>query len=622
MPPAHNIASHLLRSRLGKVCVAITGSSAGEICDRAQDVLKETSFLEFRLDYLADPATALPAFRQFLSGQGAATVVATCRPKVYGGRFPGTISEALPILLAAAEAGFHLLDLDLGGAEKLPAGTLDRLRAAGAGVILSHHDFKGMGDLEATYNRMEPFAPDFAKIAVTAHSLNDSLAMLRFLRRNEDRSRSTLVGICMGEAGVLSRILNLRAGSPFTFASAGVGEETAPGQIAARALLETYRVDQLEQVTRVFGVAGDPLGSSLSPLMLNAAFRRETVNAVYVALQTRDAGELLNLAREIPLGGFSVTMPLKQAILPLLERSDPLSAKIGAVNTVLRAQDGKFYGFNTDVTGIIGPLERRLALKGAKVLVLGAGGAARAAVFGCREKGAEVYILNRTPETAAKLAKAAGARTIKRDAVAKAAFDVVINATPAGMAGGGVESLLRPEDLTARVVFDLVYNPLDTPLLLLARQKGLTAISGVEMFVAQGSRQFEIWTGKPAPHEDMMRVVLHALRQRGAGGAQAPGTPAATLTPPATVLVTTKSVRPPVASPVLPATPLPGGEPISRQSTSPVHTSRVVKSVPVRPGRTASRIVVVPAVKSAAKVKKTRAPAPTELARKALRKKT
>ncbi len=243
-------------------------------------------------------------------------------------------------------------------------------------------------------------------------SLSDNLTLMRFLEQMEDRSNSSIVGICMGEAGIISRVLGLRAGSAFTFAAATQGEETAPGQIAARTLIETYRIDQVDAATKVYGVAGNPIRSSLSPLMMNTAFRRETVNAVYLALQTAKADDLFKLMREIPIQGLSVTMPLKQDVMPLLERTDPLSAKIGAVNTILRAQDGKFYGFNTDVAGIIGPLERRLSLKDARVLVLGAGGAARAAVFGCRDKGAEVCICNRTPETAHKLARQAGAKTI------------------------------------------------------------------------------------------------------------------------------------------------------------------------------------------------------------------
>jgi 3-dehydroquinate dehydratase/shikimate dehydrogenase len=267
----------------------------------------------------------------------------------------------------------------------------------------------------------------------------------------------------------------------------------------------------------VYGVAGDPIRSSLSPLMMNTAFRRETVNAVYLALQTKNVEDLFKLAREIPIQGLSVTMPLKEAVIPFLERTDPLSAKIGAVNTIRRFPDGKFYGFNTDVDAIVRPLERRLSLRDAKILVLGAGGAARAAVFGCRDKGAEVWILNRTPETAQKLARQAGAKTLKREALAKQSFDVIINATPTGMSGNKTPSILAPEELNARMVFDLVYNPIETPLLRMAKQKGLGVISGVEMFVQQGARQFEIWTGKPAPEEEMLRVVVHSLRQRDEG---------------------------------------------------------------------------------------------------------
>jgi 3-dehydroquinate dehydratase/shikimate dehydrogenase len=256
---------------------------------------------------------------------------------------------------------------------------------------------------------------------------------------------------------------------------------------------------------------------------MNTAFRRETVNAVYLALQATKVNDLLKVVSEIPIQGLSITMPHKQEIMEHLENTDPLSAKIGACNTVLRAQDGKLYGFNTDVAGIVGPLEKRMSLRGAKALVLGAGGAARAAVFGLRDKGAEVFILNRTAETAQKLARQSGSKTIKKDAVAKTAFDVIINATPIGMAGHKGSPLLDPKDLNTKLVFDLVYNPIETPLIRQARQLGIPFITGVEMFVQQGARQFEIWTGKPAPEEEMLRVVIHALRQQAeAAAAEAP----------------------------------------------------------------------------------------------------
>jgi len=371
-----------------------------------------------------------------------------------------------------------------------------------------------------------PFKPDFIKIVPTAKSLIDNVTLMRFIERMDDHSN--IIGICMGDAGIISRVLGLRAGSAFTFAAATSGEETGPGQIAARTLIETYRIDQVDAATKVYGVAGNPIRSSLSPVMMNTAFRRETVNAVYLALQANKLADLLKLVHEIPIQGLSVTMPLKQEIMAHLEKTDPLSAKIGACNTVLRAQDGKLYGFNTDVAGITGPLEKRMSLRGAKALVLGAGGAARAAVFGLRDKGADVFILNRTAETAQKLAKQSGSKTIKKDALAKTPFDVIINATPIGMAGSKGAPLLEAKDLNTKLVFDLVYNPLETPLLRLARQQNIPIITGIEMFVQQGARQFEIWTGKPAPEEEMLRVVIHSLRQQAESATETPAPAAKT----------------------------------------------------------------------------------------------
>jgi 3-dehydroquinate dehydratase/shikimate dehydrogenase len=402
---------------------------------------------------------------------------------------------------------------------------LQKLRDTGVALIISHHDFHATKDLEGIYKRIAPFHPDFIKIVPTAKTLSDNVTLMRFIEHMEDHSN--IIGICMGDAGIISRVLGLRAGSAFTFAAATPGEETGPGQIAARTLIETYRIDQVDNATKVYGVAGNPIRSSLSPIMMNTAFRRETVNAVYLALQANKLSDLLKLVHDIPIQGLSVTMPLKQEIMGHLEKTDPLSAKIGACNTVLRAQDGKLYGFNTDVAGVIGPLEKRMSLRGAKALVLGAGGAGRAAVFGLRDKGADVFILNRTPETAHKLARQSGSKSIKKDALAKTSFDVIINSTPVGMAGQKGNQILEAKDLNTKLVFDLVYNPLETPLLRLARQQSIPIITGIEMFVQQGARQFEIWTGKPAPEEEMLRVVIHALRQAAEASAAEAGQPAA-----------------------------------------------------------------------------------------------
>ncbi len=509
--PTRNI--QLLRSRIGKICIAITGANPSELFQKATNALQDSNFLEFRLDYLTDPASALPTLKTFLADHPTATAIATCRRSSDGGRFEGKLLQELDILIQAAAAGCRIVDLPLQSAEALPPEALVRLRQTGAAILLSYHDFALTKDLEQVAQRAQHFEPDFIKIVPTAKHLSDNLLLIRFLEKMADSTN--IVGICMGDAGIISRVLGVRAGSAFTFAAASEGDETAPGQISARALLDTYRIDQVDAATKVYGVAGNPVLHSLSPIMLNTAFRRETINAVYLALQTGKIQDLLKLVQEIPLQGFSVTMPLKTEILPFLEHTDPLTAKIGACNTVLRAQGGKLYGFNTDVVGIIRPLEKRLtSLKGVRTLVIGAGGVARAAVFGLRDKGAEVQILNRTPETAQKLARQAGAKVVKREQLFKSEFDIVINATPVGMVGTKTVSPLTAEELRTKFVFDLVYSPLETPLLRLARQKDITVIAGIEMFVQQGARQFEIWTGKPAPEEEMLRVVLHSLRQQ------------------------------------------------------------------------------------------------------------
>jgi 3-dehydroquinate dehydratase/shikimate dehydrogenase len=501
-----------IRSRIGKVCVAIIGETPAEMVEKAEEAARENTFLEFRFDYLSKPLLAIPKLKQFLYERSEVTAVATCRRVAGGGKFKGSIAAEIEVLEKAATAGFHLVDLELQTAESIKHGQIDKLRSLGAALLISYHDFSTTKDLDGIFERIRPYEPEFIKIVSTAKTLSDNVTMMRFLERTRDLA--SVVGICMGDQGIISRVLGLRAGSVFTFAAAHAGEETGPGQIAARTLEETYRIDQLDAATKVYGVAGNPIKHSLSPVMMNTAFRRETVNAVFLALQTNKLSDLLTLVREVPISGLAVTMPLKEEILAHLEKTDPLSEKVGACNTVVRSQDGKLYGFNTDVAAVVRPLERRLQLKGAKILVMGAGGAARAAVFGLKDKGAEVFVMNRTPESAQKLARQAKAKSIKREQLAKTAFDVIINATPSGMQGVKPASILDAKEINARLVFDLVYNPIDTPLIRMAREKGIAVITGVEMFVHQGARQFEIWTGKPAPEEEMLRVVVHALRQK------------------------------------------------------------------------------------------------------------
>ncbi len=508
-----NSAPRFLPARLPRLCVPIWATNPAELLQKADTIVRDNSFIEFRLDYLPKPALGLAKLKAFVEYHPEALIVATCRRAVNGGRFRGSVASQVDVLIKAANQGCHLVDVELETAAHLKPADFARLRRS-ANLLLSFHDFRGTRKLEETFAKMNQYPADFFKFVSTANSLYDNVAMMKFLEKHSHGH--SLVGVCMGEQGIISRLLAVRAGSQFTFASASPGEETAPGQIAARTLRETYRIDQVDAATRVYGVAGDPIAHSLSPVMLNTAFRRENLNAVYLALHAKSLDDLMACVRDIPINGLSVTMPYKEQILKHLDKTDPLTAKIGACNTVVRAQDGKLYGFNTDVSGVVRPLENRMRLQGAKILVLGAGGSARAAVFGLKERGADVYILNRTPAPAKTLAKQARAKAINRTMLKKLEFEVIINATPVGMEGNRDPLPLSEQEFKAKYFFEMVYRPGETKMVKLARAKGMHVILGAEMFVQQGARQFEIWSGKPAPVLDMQRVVDFALSQDAA----------------------------------------------------------------------------------------------------------
>jgi 3-dehydroquinate dehydratase/shikimate dehydrogenase len=503
------------RPHLPKLCVALQADNAAELWKRATQAGQETKFLELRLDSLPKPAAALPELKKFLAHHRELTVISTCRRKPHGGSFSGSLAAELEILKGAAEAGSQIVDLEIESAEEAKSAQFERFRAeihaAGALLLVSYHDFARTKNLTIAAQRIEAFAPDYVKVVSTARTLADNLEVLRLI---EDRSLATqIVGIAMGEEGIVSRVLGPRAGGVFTFAAPDDGAGTAPGQLTARALRDLYRIDQLDSATRIFGVAGNPIGHSLSPLMHNTAFRRENVNGIMLPLRVKSLEDLLTLVRELPLSGAAVTMPLKQEVLPYLANMDTLTARIGACNTLRTGADGKLYGFNTDVAGVVRPLEKRLKLAGAKIAVLGAGGAARAAVFGLAKQGAEVFIVNRTHETAVALARKAKAKALKHEQLKKQHFDVLLNTTPCGMSGIKQKLPIGEDELNAGLVFDMIYNPIETPLLKLARSRGIATISGIEMFVQQGARQFEIWTGKPAPEIEMLRAIEHALRR-------------------------------------------------------------------------------------------------------------
>ena len=490
------------------MCMAVAGPAMFATARDAGERL-----VEFRLDSLEEPAAAVDELRACLAARPEMMAVATCRRKAFGGAFLGSAREQIAILVAAAQAGCALVDIEVETAEELGEVALETLRAAGAAVIVSWHDFTETPDLEAVYARMQPFAPDLYKLVPTAGSLRDSLRVIDLLERHG--GSGNVIAMAMGFKGMLTRVVGPRYGSVFTFAAAHGRGGTAPGQVSVRTMRELYRVDAITTATAIYGVAGEPVTGSMSPLMHNTAFAATGMDAVYLPLETADVAELMDVVERLGVRGLSVTMPLKEAVMPLLQHADASVRAMGACNTLLRYRDGALAGFNTDVRGIVAPLERRMALQGARVLVLGAGGAARAAVYGLRERGAQVWVMNRTETKAQALAETFGAHVQMRAGLARASFDAMVNATPYGMRGRTMEAPVTQAEMNCRVFFDTVYNPTETPLIRAAQGRGVETIPGVAMFVEQGVRQFELWTERDAPEGDMAEAVVAALEAEG-----------------------------------------------------------------------------------------------------------
>ena len=492
-----------------RICVALGAPDAAGLEQLMLSTLdRGHRFLELRLDMLDDPAAGVVLLDRIGESNPQMMVLATCRRTEAKGEFEGTIAEQQQILESAIEAGARLVDVEIETAEQKPE-ILTEL-AEGARVVLSYHDFETCPPLAPVLARLRKHPADIYKIAVTAAKPSDNCELLGLLQEAGDQTG--LVTLAMGEIGVASRILSPARGALFTFAAPDGAPGTAPGQVTATRMRDLYQAHKRSAFTKVYGVIASPVAHSLSPALHNRAFRRRRLNACYVPFRVDQGqlGDFLELARFLDLQGFSVTIPHKQAILEHLDEIDPLSERIGAVNTV-HNRGGKLYGSNTDIAGVVNPLEKRMKIEGSRVLVVGAGGAARAAVFALADKGAAVSVAARKPEQARALADAAGVTAIPWNALAGQSFDALIQSTPVGMHPNEGDTLF-PGGIPAGLVFDMVYNPLETTLLRHARQQGKQTIQGLEMFLEQAVAQFELWTGARAPRTTMRDAVLEVLQ--------------------------------------------------------------------------------------------------------------
>jgi 3-dehydroquinate dehydratase/shikimate dehydrogenase len=462
-----------------------------------------STFLEFRLDYLPDPAAGIAILRKFRENYPDAYILATCRHHSAAGYFKGSLENQVRLLSDSLCAGATFVDLEVESAEILKR-AIPELREHGP-VCVSYHNFEKTPALEPLLRRLHKHPADVYKIAVTARKPTDNLRLMDFARAHHDHP---LIALAMSEIGAVSRILASSLGGLFTYASPMLETGTAPGQISAKLMRGLYRSEKLTRQTRVYGVIASPVAHSKSPLIHNRAFHARRVDAVYLpflvpALQLPD---WMKFASQMPVQGFSVTIPHKQSILRHLDIVAPLAKRIGAVNTVWR-KAGKWRGANTDAEGVLKPLARHLRLARSSILIAGYGGAARAAAIALGDASARITVTGRNMKKAQALAAAVKGEAVTLREAAARHFDVLVHATPLGMLPQ-VEGCLFNDAIPADVVFDMVYNPHETLLLKRAGQQGLTIVPGIEMLLEQAASQFEIWTGETAPRTVMREALL------------------------------------------------------------------------------------------------------------------
>jgi adenylyltransferase/sulfurtransferase len=470
-----------VKSRLptssSRLVVSLQAGSEADLLRDAVLYSKRADLVELRVDGLDRPH--LQRLRD-LAGEIGKPILFTCRSASEGGAFSGPERERLALLERAEALAFDYVDIEIDALSAPPT------RRAGAKLVLSHHDFRGIPeDLDGKIQKAIELGADVVKIAARVVSLEGSLR----LARAGDRARMAgkqYVPVPLGPAGTSARILAGRLGAAFTYAPVSRSRSTGPGQVALDELLDLYRFSKISSTTEIYGLLGERALESLSPAMHNRLLQRLERDAVYLPFQETNLAAFVPAARELGVAGLSVTIPFKEAILEHLDEIDAVAARIGAVNTVV-VRGGKWKGFNTDREGVLEPLTKLgRPLAGKRAIVVGAGGAARAAAHALNEKKASVLVLARREEKAEALAKTIGGESGSLAQLATESWDLLVNATPS--------SSLSPPSISAEsIVFDMVTVPEETALLKRAREAGAATVSGLEMLAAQAAPQAKRW---------------------------------------------------------------------------------------------------------------------------------
>ena len=478
-----------------RVCVPVREKDLGAFKSACERAIALADVVELRLDRL-EPQYVSAAVSDLSSFP--CPVILTFRPSEQGGYRDLSRAERLAFWKTEALRGDSVWwDVEVDVANDLSP---DWSR-----IILSHHDFSGTpSDLETIYERLAQTPAGVIKIAVHANEIVDCIPVFELIDRARNEGRE-VIAIAMGNAGIAARILGPSRGGFLTYGSLDEDSATAPGQVNARTLRSLYNIDAINSETMVCGLVGQPALHSVSPHIHNAAFAHEEVNGVYLPFEVGDVKSFVKrmvhpLTRELNwnLRGLSVTAPHKQSVMECLDWIEPQAQEIGAVNTVVVEKD-RLLGYNTDAAGLINPLRNRIgSLDGKKVAIIGAGGASRAAVWALTKEGANVTLFVRDVSKVNFPCKPLVSASFKD-------YDLVVNATP-------VAPVTQEQLSGARLVYDLVYNPIETKLIKEAREAGCETLGGLEMLVAQAKIQFELWTGKTPSEAIMDESALTGLK--------------------------------------------------------------------------------------------------------------
>ncbi|MBI2824322.1 MAG: shikimate dehydrogenase [Planctomycetia bacterium] len=487
------------------ICVSIGRGRHRHVSAEHKHLVEQgAKLVELRLDYINGQINL-----KRVVPDRPGPVIVTIRRQRDGGKYNGSEESRVMLLRTAIADGVEYVDLEDDIAHQIP-------RYGRTKRIISLHDFrKTPDDLRQIHARLAALDADIVKISTLANHPHDNLRMLRLVRE----STIPTVGVCMGDIGTPSRLLAGRFGAPFTYATFHHERTLAPGQLSFLQMRDIYHYDQLTAETELYGVIGDPIAQSMSPLIQNAAFEQAGMNKVYLPFRIprEDLASFLDDAKELGIRGLSVTIPHKETILKKLDKVDGAVRGVAAANTVL-FENGCLSGFNTDYRAAMDSLAESLEvqdassagryLQGKLALVMGAGGAGRAIAFGLARRGAEVVIASRTSQRAEALAKFIGCKAVDWTARHNYSVDILVNCTPLGMHPNVDETPYERHHLKpSMVVFDTVYNPESTLLIKDARSRSCTVVTGVEMFIRQAALQFKLFTSQEAP-TDLMRDVL------------------------------------------------------------------------------------------------------------------